>query len=242
VSHVRPPGVSQLLVVARLPTRGTGASAPATPGDSHATATAASVAARSVCSVMWGSAQADRSIIASGPLPRTPSPAFGLGPRLSRASRRVSSEPRRPVPVPPGPPDPRSGPRHRGRPAGLRTDGPTSTGPGDGALRSPALPRPPGYGPPPALRSQGVLSRHQRTAPPRQARRSSDRWTHLDGTRRRSSSEPRPPPSPDPAPRLFGTGSPRPSGSASRPSGRGRPSHRLVSVVRTPRQRGSRSA
>jgi hypothetical protein len=142
VSHVRPPGVSQLLVVARLPTRGTGASAPATPGDSHATATAASVAARSVCSVMWGSAQADRSIIASGPLPRTPSPAFGLGPRLSRASRRVSSEPRRPVPVPPGPPDPRSGPRHRGRPAGLRTDGPTSTGPGDGALRSPALPRP----------------------------------------------------------------------------------------------------
>jgi hypothetical protein len=47
----------------------------------------------SVCSVMWGSAQADRSIIASGSLPRTPSPAFGFGPRLFRASRRDSSEP-----------------------------------------------------------------------------------------------------------------------------------------------------
>jgi hypothetical protein len=32
---------------------------------------------------MWGSAQADRSIIASGPPPRTPSPAFGLGEHLA---------------------------------------------------------------------------------------------------------------------------------------------------------------
>jgi hypothetical protein len=63
-----------------------------------------------VCSVMWGSAQADRSIIASGSLPRTPSPAFGLGPRLFRASAVTLRSRRGLSRLPPEPPDPRSGP------------------------------------------------------------------------------------------------------------------------------------
>jgi hypothetical protein len=146
----------------------------------------ASAPARSVCSVMWGSASADRSITASGSLPRTPSPAFGLGPRLFRARHRGSSE----SPVtrsgpagtiqpdgadpaievgPPtllGAPDPpRRDPvapalRSPARPSRRGSSEPQrrSPGPGDGALRSPALPRPPGFGPP-ALRSRVAPSR-----------------------------------------------------------------------------------
>jgi hypothetical protein len=224
VSPLRLPGVSQLLAVARLPIHAAPASASVTSGNFHATTTEASVFARSVCSVMWGSAQADRSINASGSLPRTPSPAFGLGPRLFRASHRVSSEPRRPAPVPPGPPDPRSGHRHRGRRDGLRTDRPTPTGRGDGALRSPALPCPPGFEPPPALRNQGVPTRHQRPTPPRQAPPLFGTVdAHLVGP---GDGALRSPALPRPRTRPPGSSEsvPRPQGSASRPSGRGRPS------------------
>jgi len=224
VSPLRPPGVSQLLAVARLPIHAAFASASATSGDSHATTTEASASARSVCSVMWGSAQADRSIIASGSLPRTPSPAFGLGPRLFRASRGDSSEPRRPVPAPAGTPRPEewTPPSRRTRRSSDQRTHPDGT-----RRRSSSEPRPPSsprvrkprlFGaraPPPGIRAPLRRGR---------PRRSSERWTHLVGPGRRSSSEPRPPPSPDPAPRFFGTGSPRPLGSASRPSGRGCPS------------------
>jgi hypothetical protein len=241
VSPLRLPGVSQLLAVARLPIHAAPASASVTSGNFHATTTEASVFARSVCSVMWGSAQADRSINASGSLPRTPSPAFGLGPRLFRASHRVSSEPRRPAPVPPGPPDPRSGHRHRGRRDGLRTDRPTPTGT---RRRSSSEPRPPV---PPRIRtspgssepgcSHPAPTAHSTEAGPA-ALRNGGRPPR--GTRRRSSSEPRPPPSPDPASRFFGIGASS-AGIGITPFGARSPLPRLVSVVRPPHQRGSRS-
>jgi hypothetical protein len=46
-------------------------------GDFHATSAGASVSARGVCSMMWGSASADRSITASESPPRTPSQPSG---------------------------------------------------------------------------------------------------------------------------------------------------------------------
>jgi len=130
----------------------------------------ASAPARSVCSVMWGSASADRSITASGSLPRTPSPAFGLGPRLFRARHRGSSES----------PMTRSGPAGTIQPDGadpaievgpvaLRSVGPSPSGPGRPGSSEPRATKPPRLFGAPA------------TAP---------------GTRRRSSSEPRPPLSP----------------------------------------------
>jgi hypothetical protein len=188
----RPSGASQLLTVVRSPANASDASASVSQGDSHATTTGASAPARGVCSVMWGSASADRSITASVSPPRTPSPAFGLGPRLFRARRRGSSEPRRPVPAPPEPPDPmertpaieagspvfgpadppRRGTGRRGssepaRPKAaeaLRSPRSWPPEPGDGALRSAALPRSPEFGPP-ALRSRCVPSRHGRNPP-----------------------------------------------------------------------------
>jgi hypothetical protein len=51
-----------------------GASASAPTGRFHATRKGASAPIRVVCSMTWGSASADRSIIASTPLPRTPVP------------------------------------------------------------------------------------------------------------------------------------------------------------------------
>jgi hypothetical protein len=95
VPAVQPPGASQLPVVARLPANAPVLRHEETQGDSHATTTGASASSRGVCSVMWGSASADRSLTASDSLPRTPSPAFGFGPRSFRACRRGSSEPRR---------------------------------------------------------------------------------------------------------------------------------------------------
>jgi hypothetical protein len=56
--------------------RGVGASAPAPAGRFHLAMTGASAPVRAVCSMTWGSASADRSIIALKPLPRTPVPAL----------------------------------------------------------------------------------------------------------------------------------------------------------------------
>jgi hypothetical protein len=181
VSPLRPSGVSQLLVVARLPIHAAFASASATPGDSHATTTEASASARGVCSVMWGSASADRSIIASGSLPRTPSPAFGPGPRLFRASRSDSSEPPRPVPAPAGTPRPEewTPPSRRTRRSSDQRTHPDGT-----RRRSSSEPRPP---PPPRVRNPRLFG--ARAPPPGtraplrrgRPRRSSERWTHLVG-------------------------------------------------------------
>jgi len=213
--------------VARLPTHVIVASASATLGDSHATTTGASAPARGVCSVMWGSASADRSIIASESLPRTPSPAFGLGPRLFRASRCGSSEPRRPVPAPAGTPRPDG--------ADPATEaGPPVFGPADPPRgtrrRSSSEPRPP---PSPRFRAPGSSEPGRplpapRPTPPRRAPPVFGPADPPRGTRRRSSSEPRPPPSRDPAPRFFGIGTPRPQGSASSPFGARSPIPRLV--------------
>jgi hypothetical protein len=224
VSPLRPPGVSQLPAVARLPIHASFASASAASGDSHATTTVASASARSVCSVMWGSAQADRSIIASGPPPRTPSPAFGLGPRLFRASRRDSSEPRRPVPAPAGTPRPEewTPPSRRTRRSSDQWTHPDGT-----RRRSSSEPRPP---PSPRVRTPSssepgrplpAPAPHSAEAGPAALRNGGPTsWDKGDGALRSSAL----PASPDPAPRFFGIGSPRPLGSASRPSGRGRPS------------------
>jgi len=51
-----------------------GAPAPAPSGRFHAITSGASASGGVVCSMTWGSASADRSIIASTPLPRTPVP------------------------------------------------------------------------------------------------------------------------------------------------------------------------
>jgi hypothetical protein len=53
----------------------------------------ASASVRGVCSVMWGSASADRSLTASGFLPRTPSPTFGSDPGYSGLATRTPRSP-----------------------------------------------------------------------------------------------------------------------------------------------------
>jgi hypothetical protein len=120
--------------------------------------------------MMWGSASADRSIIASGSPPRTPSPAFGLGPRSFRARRRGSSEPRRQVPAPPEPPDPTEW--TPAIEAGPPVFGPADPPRRDLGRRGSSEPERPGLG--------------GSSEPPRP----------VPGTRRRCSSERRPPPSP----------------------------------------------
>mgnify|MGYP003702039279 FL=1 len=153
-----------------------GASAPAPAGRFHATKKGASAPIRVVCSMTWGSASADRSIIASTPLPRTPVPPA----RKGRDSR------------PPG----------AGQPAliyKLRALGPWHRS--NGALRSTARPVPPGTSP--ELFGAWV-GFHRRTttstprgagrrSPPGQGNRSSSEpWRpHPIGTGTWSSSEPR---------------------------------------------------
>jgi hypothetical protein len=72
---------------------GNGASAPAPRGWFHVATTGASAPDRAVCSVTWGSASADRSIIALKLLLRTPVPRpTGQGSRPPGPGRRRSSE------------------------------------------------------------------------------------------------------------------------------------------------------
>jgi hypothetical protein len=143
--------------------------------------------------------------------------------------------------LPPGPPDPRSDPRHRGGPAGLRTSGPTPTGLDDGALRSPALPRPPGFGPPDSSEPGSPLSApatHSGEAGPIALRNdgptSWDPATELFGAP--------PSPVPGPGPPVLRNRLASSAGIGFPPFGARFPIPRLVSVVRPPHQRGSRSA
>jgi hypothetical protein len=186
---------------------------------------------------MWGSAQADRSITASGSLPRTPSPAYGHGPRLFRAAAATLRSHGSLSRLPPEPPDPRSGPPPSRRTAGLRTSGLPSTGSGDGALRSPALPLPPGFGPPGSSEPGSPLPASATHSA--EARRSPERWNRLEGLgdgALRSPALPRPrtwpPGSSEPARHLRQDRHP--------PSGAWSPFPRLVARSYAPRVSGDR--
>jgi hypothetical protein len=288
----RPPGVSQLLAVARLPTRpcfGIGDARQFSRDYDGSFGFRTQRVFGDVGVRASGSEHHRIGISSSHPVPslraRTP---------VIPGSRRDSSEPRQPVPAPAGTPRP-----EEWTPA-IEADRRSSDQrpPLDGIWRrSSSEPRPPTS---PRVRTPRLFG--ARKSPPgirdpfRRGPPLSRAVEPPRGTRRRSSSEPRPPPSPDVAPRVFGTGSPPPPGSAPAthsgeagptalrndgptswdpatelfgappslvpgpglpvlrnrlapsagiglpPFGARSPIPRLVSVVRPPRQRGSRSA
>ena len=183
-----------------------------TDGQFHVTTTGASAPGRAACSMTWGSASADRSIIASTPLPRTPVPqpsrAGAPGHRDSaggtpRGAART---------VPPGQGHPASSEAGRPRSTGARQTAPLGEpraephrGQATGALRSivrraslgqgtsgssePRAPHPTG---------QGTASSSEPTAP------------HPTGQGTASSSEPTAPhPTGTGNPGLFGGAEPR---------------------------------
>jgi hypothetical protein len=233
----RPPGVSQLLAVARLPTRpcfGIGDARQFSRDYDGSFGFRTQRVFGDVGVRASGSEHHRIGISSSHPVPslraRTP---------VIPGSRRDSSEPRQPVPAPAGTPRP-----EEWTPA-IEADRRSSDQrpPLDGIWRrSSSEPRPPTS---PRVRTPRLFG--ARKSPPgirdpfRRGPPLSRAVEPPRGTRRRSSSEPRPPPSPDVAPRFFGTGSPPPPGSA--PALRGVVALSQVgrSVVRAPRQRGSRS-